>query len=337
VLFKILKSEKYLRFSKSISFKAGLDRNDIELLEFISDKTETALIDIKRKYKNTLCEDKYFDNKLAVFSNEIDKNIMDKNKNEHKDNLSDEKNLSYLPENIDEDIQVEENIIDLVTLNSDVIRNTTETSKEKKEKILSMGIDNYMALMWTLLEEFRSFINEITLQQIENTFLGYALDNKGKTAENEKLLKQKINQIIFTIVPVSIIFDMTDHLMNPKLEMIISEIYEKEENPEKKLFLCILLLRINFEEAMNKILKFISTLKSFQIGYLLFSCILIFCYENKLEDDKLNSALEALDQIRKKYGAKNEGAPVYIKDSFRSDIKKDILMLKIKEEANKNI
>ena len=40
---EIIEYEAYLRYAIVISFKVGLDRNDINLLQYIDQKTETVL------------------------------------------------------------------------------------------------------------------------------------------------------------------------------------------------------------------------------------------------------------------------------------------------------
>jgi hypothetical protein len=134
---EVLNSPKYLRFSAALSYKAGLDRNDKILLDIIDSRTQEKMIEYFGNYGEKSIESLQIDSGLLEYNQDIEKSVRQKNKSEVKDNLQDKKYLSY--DEDDQRIQDEEeydDIIELVTLNSDIIRNTREVSNNDKKRCL---------------------------------------------------------------------------------------------------------------------------------------------------------------------------------------------------------
>jgi hypothetical protein len=323
---EVLNSPKYLRFSAALSYKAGLDRNDKILLDIIDSRTQEKMIEYFGNYGEKSIESLQIDSGLLEYNQDIEKSVRQKNKSEVKDNLQDKKYLSY--DEDDQRIQDEEeydDIIELVTLNSDIIRNTREVSNNDKKRCLSNNISAYLGLMWYGAESFKDIINTVDKDGLRKLLL---IKSTSKKEIDVDVLLRRIRQIILQIIPISIIDYMSEHLSNPKLKLPVSELINTESDINKKLYYVLLLFKIDVNTAIIETKKLINSSKLYVIDHIIFLYIYFFCFHNKLNDTVLEQLIALMNKIRSKYPVKDKKYPVG--DTFSSDIKKNILTQKLK-------
>ncbi len=323
---EVLSFPNYLKFSTAFSYEAGLSRNDKELLDIIDERTQAVIDDFFKSDANKNLEQYQIESGLSKFSDKIETQIREKNVAENKDKIKDETYLSYNPEeqNIPDEDEYDD-IIQLVTLNSDLIRNTREIKGMYKEKFLKNNINSYLALMWQTLEIFRE-----TIDTIDEDSLKKLLNDNGTIDENdfdyEKIVK-RIREFTYQVIPLSIILFMSDHLQNPKLKNTVKKLIHSDISLTDRLFYSLLLFRLEIESGLEELHNLLKDSKSSYIyDHLIYLFIIIFCYSNKLDDRNLNLVIKLLNEIRKKYSTVQKELPLFVKDTFTSDIKKSILL-----------
>ena len=84
--------------------------------------------------------------------------------------------------------------------------------------------------------------------------------------------------------------------------------------------------------GLSYLKEFIDEIKSYVCDHLIFLFIVIYCYDTKLSEEKLNVLIELLDNIRSKYPAKQKKLPPFIKDTFKTDFKKSVRMRRKQKE-----
>lgn len=323
---EILNGHDYLKYSIAIGYTSGLERNDEDLLVGIDRKTNKALEDIKKLVKNKFdpsTNKDEIDTLLSNISEQIEKDIISKNTDEEKDRYSDKRLLNYDPsEQSIEEEQEYDNIFNLVTLNSDIIRNTTELSKERKIKYLKNGVDYYTYLMWKTLEEFRISLERMNREELKNIL--YKDSSKVTDEDIDKIIK-RANILITNIIPVSIIFYATDHLTTPKLKNVIEHLLSTTDSLTHKLFYSFLILKLNFKTGQKTFSNLIKTSKSSAMDFILFLGLRIYCMENKIDETQLTGITSLLDQIRNKHSVSGKKKFPIEKDTFASDLKKDVI------------
>jgi predicted MPP superfamily phosphohydrolase len=322
---EILDSPRYLRFADALAYKAGLDRNDKMLLDAIDQRTTEKMQEFFDKHAGKSIDILGIDKKLINYEKDIEKSIKERNYAAFKDSQQDDR---YFPDQEEDqkihDDEEYDDVVELVTLNSDIIRNTREIDNESKKNCLSNNVSAYLAIMWQTVELFKDMLNTIDKKKLSE-FLIVKL-KKDKELDIEQLLN-RIRQIIFQIIPSSIIDYMSEHLSNPKLKISILELVRNEQKIDKKIFFALLLLKVDIDSAIAEIKMLINNSKSYVIDHIIYTHILFFCFQNKLEANILDKLISLMNQIRDKYPIKTGKMPVFLRDTFTSDVKKDILIL----------
>ena len=335
----ILEKIDFLKYATALAYKAGLDRNDIDLLNNIKNKLIQNIEPLARGNSHKKFNQFEIEDKLIEFSNELEAEIKEKNSSKEVDKRRDEKYLDYDDENqnIDEDGNDQElNLVELVTLYSDIIRNTREISAEQKRDHIRISIDSYIALMWEALEIFKGFIESLDNIDIKNFILNSKFSLKNKIEISDKELSKitlKIKEYIITVIPLSVILYMTDHLANNKLSRTINSLIDEEENINSQLFYCLLLLKMNFDSAISALKKIIKKSDSYIIDRIIFDFLIQHCLDNEVEEKEFLKIVEVLNNIREKYSKKSDDkkSTIYIKDTFISDIQAKINLIKFKK------
>lgn len=324
----LLKRTDFLKFSTAFSYKAGLSRNDKELLAIIDEKTQENIQEFIHADRNKHLDDYQIESGLVKFSENIENKIKDKNIAEDKDRIKDQTHLSYdaddqkLP---DEDAY--DDVIQLVILNSDLIRNTREIHFKAKERFLKNNVNSYLTLMWQTLEIFREMIDEIDKEQLKNLFIEND-DIDDDDFNFEKIIK-RMHEFTYQIIPLSIILFMSEHLSNPKLKNTVIRLLTLELKLTDKLFYALLLFKLDIESALIELEKLVKDSKSSYVyDHLIYLYVIVYCRSTKLDQNQLNMIIKFLKKIRKKYSVIQKELPLFVKDTFASDFRKDSLLKK---------
>lgn len=323
VLDTILDDPKYLKFSTAFAYKAGLDRNDKKLLETIDGRVQIKMKEFFNKHDTKKLDNLEIQSGLIEYDEDIENEIIEKNKPEIKDKLQDEQYLSY-DEN-DQDIKDKDfdDIIELVTLNSDIIRNTREIDTNSKKKFIKNNVKSYKGLMWQTIESFKEFIRDINKDELNELIMSNLKDEEAEIDVDQVI--HRVKEIVFQIIPISIIRYMSDHLGNPKFKRTIVSIIKTEKELSLRLYLSLLLLKVDLKAACVELSDIINNSKSYIFDQIVFLYIYVYCHSSNLKEEEINEVIAILRAIRSKYPKNVKKIPVYVRDTFESDIKKSLL------------
>jgi hypothetical protein len=322
---QILERRDYLKFYTALSYKAGLDRNDDDLAKVIDARLTDAMQEVIEKYKSAGFEPLEIESGLIEFSDKIAQEIRDKNNPKEKDPIKDKKYLDY--DEDDQEIErVEQNdeVLTLVTLYSDIIRNTTDINLSSKTTHIAKDIKYFVCIMWVVLDVFRDFIENIDKEGLHDL-----LHIQVEDSEKDEKLVESIKQFVLQLFPASIINYMSDHLANPRLKKATRHLLENSSDLTERLFYIILLLKLDIKSALPHIKSQIKTTKSLIVDSIISISLRIHCYENEIEIKDLDEVISILQAIRDKHASKAKELPMPISDTFASDFKEQVRIKRI--------
>ncbi|HEX3799302.1 MAG TPA: metallophosphoesterase [Verrucomicrobiae bacterium] len=322
---ELLGRDDVLKYTKALTYKAGLSRNDIELLKWVDERAMKEMQPLAEKFGGFELRDAGEDAPLHVISKAIAEEIREKNNDEEVDKRRDEMYLSYDEDKGSYEEQQMEQYDSLLTLQSDIIRNTTKIGVNDKRKFIENNVSSYLALMWCGLEVFREVLQKTDEEELFKLFF------KGKKdATMEHKLRFVINhaqRIVHQIVPLSIVIYMNEHLGNPKLVKSFRILAQGTPSGTKKLFYNLLIFAQKPNEGIRELKTMITSASSITEDYIICGFLRSYCNENKVGDDILNKIVAILDSVRTKYAKRVKNAAnemPFLKDSFRPDTKKEL-------------
>ena len=335
----ILDDKYYLKYSTALAYKAGLDRNDNDLLNTISERLVKNIEPIAKGNSHKKFTEYEIEDALIEYTKEVENEIKEKSTSDEIDKRRDEKYLAYDDEDqglISSDNDEELDLVELVTLYSDIIRNTREISADQKQTHLRISINSYLALMWESLESFKLFIESLDKVDMKKFLFNssFSLKKKIEISDTElNKISKRIKEYILTIIPISIILYMADHLSNNKLSRTLISLIEVEKNINAQLFYALLLLKMNIEKALKYLKDIINDSDSYIIDRIVFDYLINYCLENEVTEKDFNNITEILQIIREKYSkkVKQKDKKIYIKDTFISDLEAKINLIKFKK------
>ncbi|MFW6009123.1 MAG: NACHT domain-containing protein, partial [archaeon] len=319
----IMKKYNYLKFSNAIGYKAGLDRDNEELLKEIDNKIHKRLPNKIFSEIIKELESGSIDGTFIDLSEEIEEKIKENNSPEAKDSVRDDYYLDY--DETDQEIKEEDydNIINLITLHSNIIRNTTKINSEKKKKYISKNVSYYIQLIFLTLKGVKDYLEEMNEQEIKKTLFSKGYKKNDINFDN---IINRIKEFVFRMIPLSALLYMTDHLSNSKLKNDIIEIIERKENIVYLLFYILLLFKMNFKEGIKYVINLVNESGSNIIDYIVYMYLRFYCKEKKLEKNQLEKIINILEKIKDKQSENVPKKPFYNKDTFSSDMRKKMLL-----------
>jgi hypothetical protein len=323
----LLEHRDYLKYSTAFGYKAGLDRNDVELLDIIEKRLLALMSEAIASYEKANLEPIKIEQGLIQFSEKLENEIREKNVSNEKDIEKDNKYLSYDPD--EQDVEERTNyddVIPLVTLYSDAIRNSTEIDATKKMGYLKNNIRSFICLMWVSLDSLKSFIETASEAEIKKLLM---LEKSGKDREQ---LVEFVKQFVLQVIPVSVINYMSDHLYNTRLKNSVNILLQETNNINERLFYVLLLLKLDINDALWAIETLIEDTSSLIIDSIIAITIRIYCYENEIEEKTLNEVIRILQKIRSKHAIKVENNNVPIRDTFASDFRESVKIKRTKDK-----
>jgi hypothetical protein len=105
---------------------------------------------------------------------------------------------------------------------------------------------------------------------------------------------------------------------------------EKEESETNKLIYSLLLYHIDVDKAIEMTEKFYKKNKIYLFDKITCLYLNLFCNTQEIKASQCNDIIVLIDKIFKKHSQKDKDIP-YIKDNNISNMKKDILINKIKK------
>jgi hypothetical protein len=322
----LLKQVDYLKYATALAYKAGLSRNDADLLEQIRQRSVDALKALVMEEAFKSLERMPVDEALSQFSEDVEKDIVEKNESDSIDARRD----ALLPDaTAPQTVGATEECEDLsqlVSLHSDVIRNTREVSPSLKIDNLRDNVSSYVTLMWGSLLAFRELVSAIPEEDMFK-LLFRGVPSKKQEVRLKKLVEGS-HRLVYQIVPLSVICYMTDHLGNPKLSRSVEKILDGEMDPVERLFHLLLLLRLKPDAAFKRINAFLRESASGASDFIIYSYLRTFAYETELPKKQLDSLIETMDNVRGKYRQQvnKDKIPAFVTDTFRPDIRKRIAL-----------
>jgi len=250
------------------------------------------------------------------------KELRDKNTDENVDSRRDEIFLKYDEDKGHmEDEQIEQ-FDDLITLQSDIIRNTTKIDLAEKRQFIDNNVSCYVALMWCGVEMFRDMLQKTDEEELFKLFF------KGKkdTTMQQKLrvVIEHAQRIVHFVVPLSVLVYVNEHLGNPKLTKSFRKLAESAPCATKRLFYYLLIFAQKPKEGLKDLKKLITPESSLTEDFIICGFLRWYCHENKVEADILDKIVAILDTVRLKYGKRVKADIPFLKDSFRADVKKQL-------------
>lgn len=328
----LLSRKDFLKFADAFSYKAGLERNDVSLLSEIENRTMMVLEDVRDKYLNKDFIAGESMKMLMDVTTDLEVELKSKNQSEAKDKVSDQKYLKFdeVTQKIESDTEYD-NIFNLVTLCSDIVRNTTQIKIEEKKKYLLSAVSSYVCLMWATVESLQLLIGNLNIDQVKQAF------NKNykegmKNDEEIDITFEKIKKIVLSVFPLSVTLYMSDHLSNPRFGRALNELISEEKIVFRKVFLILLLVKVDLNEALKVISGFIEDSRALKVDaktitydFMIYQFLTIHSFETKIEPSLLEKVIKVMNKIRKKHTPNNQKYPPFIKNTFASDMKKSSL------------
>jgi hypothetical protein len=319
----LLERDDVLKYSKALAYKAGLSRKDVDLLKWVDERAMADLKPMVDMFKEHELNQVDLSEKVEELSEAITKELREKNTDdkvdEHRDNI-------YLKYDEDKGYQDETNIEqfdDLLTLESDIIRNTTQIGVQDKRKYIENNVTCYVALMWAGLQTFRDILQKSDEAQLFDLFF------KGrKDASMEHKLRVVIEhaqRVVHFVVPLSVLVYMNEHLGNPKLTKSFRMLAESTTSPTKRLFYYLLLFAQDNKEGIKFLSKQVSAESAMTEDFIICGFLRWYCYQTRVEESVLTKIVSIFEHTRKKCSKRQHKDVPYMRDTFKSDVRKDLV------------
>jgi len=317
----VLERDDYLRYSRAIAYKAGLDRNDAYLVQTVSSRLAKRMVELTSE---AVFQVEYEDvgSSLMDIGDDVEKVVRNKIDVQTRDELSDKKHLDYrVNENEDGPDEVLDDVVTLVTLESDIVRNTTDMNAADKAHHLSVNIEHYTYLVWVVAKQFQDFLKGLAVSDVVNLASGRP---EGDGADVDSLVAE-MKRLVFNIIPISVVLYMTDHLANPKLANCVQRVLEERRYGAHSLFSVLVLFRLDPTRGLEAIETLVRGSTDWLTDSIIHVFLCIYCFEHKVSVELFERVLRVMEQIRKKR-TKYRMHPPFPKDTFMSDMRKRMLM-----------
>jgi len=319
----VLNRPDYLRFATALAYKAGLSRNDGNLLAEIDSRASHAFREFAALSDRSLGSQP-IDEALSGLATKLDDGMRLLNTPDEVDERRDALlSASHRDESLSETEDADD-IAQLLTLHSDILRNTRELPQKDKLRFLENSVDHHVSLMWGWLHAFKTIVSDLEGDDLEKMFFRRVVSKKQEL--RIKHIVEQSHRYLFQIVPVSVILYMAEHLGNPKLARSVEKVLAKKTTEVDRLFCVLLLFKLDEERGMTALVRYIKESRSSVCDFVAFVFLRIYASEHVLEAKRLEALIKILEEIRKKYQTTNRELPPHVKDTFRPDFMKKILL-----------
>jgi predicted MPP superfamily phosphohydrolase len=301
----VMDRKDYLLFAVAISYKSGLLRNDVELLEEIT----ARLIEAGKEFGSqdkTLEEILNLPDQISQFTEKLEEEIRQKNTESAIDSAKDSDLAIILSEGgQDEEDDESGNIIDLLTLHSEVIKHTREVSEIRKVEVIRINVQGYIGLTYLFNESLLQIVGRMSAEDLARFMFP---KRSGKTAARriDSMLKHG-RQMLWRIVPTSVALYLADHLAASRMAgAFISASKAPDITPYEKTLHLLLAFRADFSRGLEQLEIELSKKSNPVSDFVAQAFIQIVTQESRMETHQLNSVIELLTIVNKKYQPKIE-------------------------------
>jgi predicted MPP superfamily phosphohydrolase len=319
-----LAREDVFKFSKALSYKAGLSRKEVELLRWVDERAMKEAQPYIDKYLRLELKDASGNSPMQQVSAAITKEIREKNNDEEIDRHCDEIFLRYEEDKGPMDEEQIDRFDDLISLQSDIIRNTTKIGVVDKRRFIDNNVSCYIALMWGGIETFCEVLHKTDEAELFKLFFKGRKD--ATMQQKMRVVIEQAQRIVHQVVPLSVLVYMDEHLGNPKLAKSFRKLAESTASPTKRLFYYILIFSQKPNEGLKDLKKMVTPSSSITEDFIICGFLRWYCHENKVDDEVLENIVNIVDAVRLKYAkrVKKIAKIPFQRDTFRSDLMSEL-------------
>lgn len=267
-LDEITKKENYINYGEVLNYYSGIVRDDIELIEKISNYLEEVLNHYQAN--ENLLEVDSIKLQLKYDENEIKSKLINDNKltQKEKDKISDKKDYSnnYNPKNI----QIEKNKSDTFSFDygieilGKILRNSEEIDLEKKIFSFNIFLKGVIKIWHDFKTDLLKFAEEINEKIIERAIKKEEKDNKEELEKEIKEEMKKAFSLFSDFIKLSVPLSLSNFIYETigieKLNILFENRYNELDynTPEKFLILMLLcdMKNENWKKYIDDFIKY---------------------------------------------------------------------------------
>jgi hypothetical protein len=319
---RVLDRCDFLRFRTAISYKAGLLRNDVALVEEITKR----LVAAGTKFGKG---DKPFEGILDLSGRVtevtvlLEGEIRQKNSAKEIDEVKQE-DLA-ISSSRDDEQEGEDDVVDLLTLHSELIKHTREMREERKIELIRLNVQGYIGLMYISNEGFVELVEKMSF-----TDLAKFMFPKDGRKTGERRLSAMLRQgrrMIWRVVPTSVALYLADHLATSRMTGSFLAASKSEDATEFERSIHLMMaFRADFGKGLTELENAIQRGLDPMSEFVIQAFVQIVVQESRLSDHQIDRVVALLTSIAKKYvggGSKKiEGATgPSIRDQIKSQLR----------------
>lgn len=321
----------YLSFSTAIAYKAGLVRNDLDLLKTLAARLDAEIAKVETVTGIEASQTLRIEEQLEVSGKAITDKISAKLSDGTFEEVSDLR-FSLAGSN-DVTVQASDDPRDtlgeLLTLHADVLRNTREIDGDEKYEEVIRSVEGFLSLMWGVIRGVGDLVTDLSEKDLERLFFQKMIEGNQKERLTKMLLASQ--RMVFQMVPVSFAFYMCDHLCNPKLASVMERCAAQAKTDGERLFYYFLLFKCNPEMGYSKLREFAKKAARGP-GDLIASLFLrVYGYETPLDQNGVDKLVELLAEFRKKTVSYVKDSPIHLSDTYRETMRRNITIAQQKK------
>jgi hypothetical protein len=316
----VFKSDRVVMMSSALTYKAGLDRTDVDLLSKVSALIDKKMCRYQSTYAQRSFENSGLESGLVEVTKDVKKDLENRNIEDKHDELNDARYLDYNED--DQEIRRQESyneVAELLTLHGDILRNT-KIATNTKRKELRQHIKNYRLLIMEVVEQFKFIIERTDFAELFKAF-----DLKDGSREVGERVIRKVMGLMLQAIPTSAIMHIAEHLSNPKIPRSLEAIIDEESDYELEMLYILVLYVLDAKKGEKKLRAWLKKHQSYVLESMAWTCIKIEGHSRKLKDSEIKHVVKLLDDLRGRFKPDTKKKPPFLVDSFQSDIKNEFL------------
>lgn len=321
---EVLKTKIWMKHGKALIYRAGLTRDNIRLLDWVDAELEREIELAFNGVKNVELRDAADQSPIAILKESIVEEIKSKNTDENVDDHRDRALLQYEEDDgkpfQDDAVHLEE----LISLQSDLLRNSTYIRVTDKRRLVAHNVKGYVGMLWAMLNVIAELVHERSANELVK--LIFKGKESASTAEKTRYIIDRTEKIINQIVPLSIALHMCDHLGSQKLIKTYDQLRASADSPTLKLFYSLLIFSQDPSKGLKALEEFVGEDSAPSEEFLVYAFVRCHCLENRLDNKVIDRIVDMLDKVRMKYVRRTVDVPQMFKDTFRSDVKKELML-----------
>lgn len=321
---EVLKTNAWMKHGKALIYRAGLTRDNIRLLDFVDTELEREINQAFNGVKNIELRDAADQSPITLLKESIVEEIKSKNTDE---NVDDHRDRALLQYEEDQGKPAQEDAVhleELISLQSDLLRNSTYIRVADKRRLVAHNVKGYLGMLWTVLNVLAEVVHDRSASELVK--LIFKGKQSASTAEKTRYIVDRTERLIHQIVPLSIALHMCDHLGSQKLIKTYDQLRTAASSPTIRLFYSLLIFSQDPAKGLKALEEFIGDESAPSEEFLIYAFVRCHCLENRLDGKVIDRIVNMLDKIRMKYARKMVNVPPMFRDTFHSDVKKELML-----------